>query len=217
MSLPAAKVLFVYSRESSFVAIDRSVLAERWAVRDWRQQGPVVNLPAPGASGGAQRPGVRVVRLVAHVLARDARVADAQAVDRRDRRLRHRQHAGDPLRGAGPRPDAPRLALGDAARDAAAGQLQLQPRGGSRERRGRSEPRHRRAPRRPRPVRRAAAGGAGADGADGRDRRPPQRACARGWGRSCGRPPCCRMSSSCSRDGGTTAPRTSCARLQPRT
>ena len=46
MSPPAAKVLFVYYRESSFVAIDRSVLAERWAVRDWRQQGPVVNLPA---------------------------------------------------------------------------------------------------------------------------------------------------------------------------
>jgi glycosyltransferase involved in cell wall biosynthesis len=38
------QILFVYSRESSFVAIDREVLSERWAVRDWRQQGPVVNL-----------------------------------------------------------------------------------------------------------------------------------------------------------------------------
>ena len=46
MSSPAAKVLFVYGRESSFVAIDRSVLSERWVVRDWRQQSPVVNLPA---------------------------------------------------------------------------------------------------------------------------------------------------------------------------
>ena len=45
MSSPgAARILFVYSRESSFVGIDRSVLAERWVVRDWRQQGPVVNL-----------------------------------------------------------------------------------------------------------------------------------------------------------------------------
>jgi glycosyltransferase involved in cell wall biosynthesis len=39
------QVLFVFARESSFVAIDRAVLAERWDVRDWRQQGPVVNLP----------------------------------------------------------------------------------------------------------------------------------------------------------------------------
>jgi glycosyltransferase involved in cell wall biosynthesis len=40
------QILFVFARESSFVAIDRAVLAERWDVRDWRQQGPVVNLPA---------------------------------------------------------------------------------------------------------------------------------------------------------------------------
>jgi glycosyltransferase involved in cell wall biosynthesis len=46
MSPPAARILFVYSRESSFVAIDRNVLSERWAVRDWRQQGPLVNLAA---------------------------------------------------------------------------------------------------------------------------------------------------------------------------
>jgi glycosyltransferase involved in cell wall biosynthesis len=45
VSPPGARILFVYSRESSFVAIDRAVLAERWAVRDWRQQGPLVNLP----------------------------------------------------------------------------------------------------------------------------------------------------------------------------
>ncbi|HSD32900.1 MAG TPA: glycosyltransferase family 4 protein [Gemmatimonadales bacterium] len=44
MSSPAARILFVYSRESSFVSIDRDVLGERWAVRDWRQQGPLVNL-----------------------------------------------------------------------------------------------------------------------------------------------------------------------------
>jgi glycosyltransferase involved in cell wall biosynthesis len=46
MSPPAARILFVYSRESSFVAIDRAVLTERWAVRDWPQRGPLVNLPA---------------------------------------------------------------------------------------------------------------------------------------------------------------------------
>ena len=46
MSPAAARILFVYSRESSFVAIDRAVLAERWRVRDWRQQGPLVNIPA---------------------------------------------------------------------------------------------------------------------------------------------------------------------------
>jgi glycosyltransferase involved in cell wall biosynthesis len=45
MSPPAARILFVYSRESSFVAIDRAVLEERWAVRDWPQRGPLVNLP----------------------------------------------------------------------------------------------------------------------------------------------------------------------------
>jgi glycosyltransferase involved in cell wall biosynthesis len=44
MSSPAARILFVYNRESSFVGIDRGVLAERWEVRDWRQQGPLVNL-----------------------------------------------------------------------------------------------------------------------------------------------------------------------------
>ena len=46
MSPPAARILFVYSRESSFVGIDRNVLSERWTVRDWRQQGPLVNLVA---------------------------------------------------------------------------------------------------------------------------------------------------------------------------
>ena len=39
------QILFVFARESSFIAIDRAVLEERWAVRDWRQQGPLVNLP----------------------------------------------------------------------------------------------------------------------------------------------------------------------------
>ena len=38
------QILYVYSREPSFVAIDRSLLQERWPVRDWRQRGPVVNL-----------------------------------------------------------------------------------------------------------------------------------------------------------------------------
>ncbi len=38
------QILYVYSREPSFVAIDRSLLEERWQVRDWQQRGPVVNL-----------------------------------------------------------------------------------------------------------------------------------------------------------------------------
>jgi len=38
------QILYVYSREPSFVAIDRSLLEERWSVRDWQQRGPVVNL-----------------------------------------------------------------------------------------------------------------------------------------------------------------------------
>jgi glycosyltransferase involved in cell wall biosynthesis len=41
-----ARVLFVYSRESSFVSIDREILSRRWEVRDWRQASPLVNLPA---------------------------------------------------------------------------------------------------------------------------------------------------------------------------
>ena len=39
----------------------------------------------------------------------------------------------------------------------------------------------------------------------------------KGLGTFVGRPPCCRTSSSCWRGGGTTAPRTSCARPRPRT
>jgi glycosyltransferase involved in cell wall biosynthesis len=41
-----AQILFVYSRESSFVAIDREVLERRWLIRDWPQPRPLVNLPA---------------------------------------------------------------------------------------------------------------------------------------------------------------------------
>jgi glycosyltransferase involved in cell wall biosynthesis len=41
-----ARILFVYSRESSFIAIDREILRERWDVRDWHQANPLVNLPA---------------------------------------------------------------------------------------------------------------------------------------------------------------------------
>ena len=38
------RILFVFSRESSFIAIDRAVLEERWRVTPWQQRGPVVNL-----------------------------------------------------------------------------------------------------------------------------------------------------------------------------
>jgi len=41
-----AQILFVYSRESSFIAIDRELLGRRWRIRDWPQPGPLVNLPA---------------------------------------------------------------------------------------------------------------------------------------------------------------------------
>lgn len=39
------RILFVFSRPSSFIAIDQGLLEERWAVRPWQQQGPLVNLP----------------------------------------------------------------------------------------------------------------------------------------------------------------------------
>ena len=38
------RILFVYSRRASFVAIDREILAERYEVRDWYQPGRVPNL-----------------------------------------------------------------------------------------------------------------------------------------------------------------------------
>jgi glycosyltransferase involved in cell wall biosynthesis len=40
-----ARILFVYSRESSFVSIDREILRRRWEVHDWRQSRPLVNVP----------------------------------------------------------------------------------------------------------------------------------------------------------------------------
>ena len=46
MSSPgAARVLFVYSRGSTFVSIDREILQRRWELREWQQQSPIVNLP----------------------------------------------------------------------------------------------------------------------------------------------------------------------------
>lgn len=39
------RILFVFSREASFIAIDRAVLEERWRVKPWQQRGPLVNLP----------------------------------------------------------------------------------------------------------------------------------------------------------------------------
>lgn len=38
------RILFVFSRESSFIDIDRAVLEERWHVTPWQQRGPVVNV-----------------------------------------------------------------------------------------------------------------------------------------------------------------------------
>jgi hypothetical protein len=38
------RILFVFSRQSSFIAIDQAVLEQRWQVHPWQQQGPVVNV-----------------------------------------------------------------------------------------------------------------------------------------------------------------------------
>jgi glycosyltransferase involved in cell wall biosynthesis len=40
-----AGILFVYSRGSTFVSIDREILQRRWELREWQQQSPIVNLP----------------------------------------------------------------------------------------------------------------------------------------------------------------------------
>jgi glycosyltransferase involved in cell wall biosynthesis len=42
---PPLQILFVYSRDSTFIRIDRDILDRRWRVRDWPQAGPLVNLP----------------------------------------------------------------------------------------------------------------------------------------------------------------------------
>lgn len=39
------KILYVYSRKNSFIAIDRDLLKERWSVREWYQPGRVPNVP----------------------------------------------------------------------------------------------------------------------------------------------------------------------------
>lgn len=39
------RILYVYSRKTSFIGIDRDLLAERWAVREWYQPGRIPNLP----------------------------------------------------------------------------------------------------------------------------------------------------------------------------
>ena len=127
-------------------------------MRDWRQQGPVVNLPA-------------LVRAVARSdvvfgwfaswhtfwpvtlawLMRKPSVVVIGGYDTANMpEIRYGLQGRGLMRLVSP--------LGDAARDAAADQLPLQPRGGGRERRGRPEPRHGRASRRARSVRRAAAG-----------------------------------------------------------
>jgi glycosyltransferase involved in cell wall biosynthesis len=44
------RILFVYSRESTFVAIDRRILAERWQVRDLPLPRPPINLASIAAA-----------------------------------------------------------------------------------------------------------------------------------------------------------------------
>ena len=39
------RILYVYSRKNSFIAIDRDLLRERWALREWYQPGRVPNVP----------------------------------------------------------------------------------------------------------------------------------------------------------------------------
>jgi glycosyltransferase involved in cell wall biosynthesis len=38
------RILFVFSRSSSFITIDQAVLEQRWQVQPWQQQGPMVNV-----------------------------------------------------------------------------------------------------------------------------------------------------------------------------
>lgn len=40
------QILFVYSRDSTFIEIDRALLARRWELRDWPQPRPLVNVLA---------------------------------------------------------------------------------------------------------------------------------------------------------------------------
>jgi glycosyltransferase involved in cell wall biosynthesis len=44
------QILFVYSRESTFIEIDRELLARRWQIADWPQPRTPVNLAALGAA-----------------------------------------------------------------------------------------------------------------------------------------------------------------------
>jgi glycosyltransferase involved in cell wall biosynthesis len=39
------RILFVYSRDSTFIRIDHEILARRWEVHEWQQAGGLVNLP----------------------------------------------------------------------------------------------------------------------------------------------------------------------------
>jgi glycosyltransferase involved in cell wall biosynthesis len=41
-----SQILFVYSRDATFIQIDREVLSKRWSVRTWQQRRGPVNLPA---------------------------------------------------------------------------------------------------------------------------------------------------------------------------
>ena len=44
------QILFVYSRDSTFVEIDRELLGRRWSVRDWPQPRALVNVLAVAAA-----------------------------------------------------------------------------------------------------------------------------------------------------------------------
>ncbi len=217
MSSPAAKVLFVYSRESSFVAIDRAVLSERWVVRDWRQQGPVVNLPA-------------LVRAVARsdlvfgwfaswhtfwpvTLAWLMRKPSVVVIGGYDTASMPEIPYG--LQGRGLMRLVSRWVMRRAtrlvtnsnySREEAAANAGLDPSRVTVVHHGVPDPFGELPPAKRERAR-----------ADGRDRRPPQRRAQGAAARSCRRPPCCPMSSSCWRAAGTTAPPTSCARPRHRT
>ncbi len=85
------RILYVHSRRASFVAIDREILG-----RALRDRGPLPAGPRAEPGQGDRRraaggPRVRLVRLLAHLLPDHARLAPAQALGARDRRLRRRR------------------------------------------------------------------------------------------------------------------------------
>ena len=206
------RILYVHSRKASFVAIDREILAERYEIEDLYQPGRVPRVDRVVQGRAARGPGVRLVRLLAHVPADHARVAAAEAVGDDHRRLRHGEHAGHRVRLPAGRAAALGQPLDHEAGHPPSHELRVQP---ERDRAQHPDPpgaRDGAPPRRAGPVRRASARPEGAARAD---RRPPGALDAGAEG-----PPpvrgrrgrSARTCASCSSGAGTTTRSRSCAR-----